>query len=203
MYLPDYIDEFIGRHTFQQIGAGSGIERTLNLPIAFEGRENDDARFRIFRPDDDQRIDSTQVRESQIHQRHIRPVVAILLDRLGATGGLRDQYHVRLTMDDVGNPLPEQRMVVHAEDANRQDKSGYPFIPRTSNYHKGVNPRGITNVESGKIINGGMGEWLKPAVLKSDPAHSGKFLKTKQILRPANDLRLFSVSPGFTHFYPV
>jgi hypothetical protein len=48
-----------------------------------------------------------------------------------------------------------------------------------------------------------MGEWLKPAVLKSDPARSGKSLKTKQILRPANNLRLFSVSPGFTHFYAV
>jgi len=48
-----------------------------------------------------------------------------------------------------------------------------------------------------------MGEWLKPAVLKTDPARSGKFLKTKQIPRPANDLRLFLVSPDFTHSYPV
>jgi hypothetical protein len=48
-----------------------------------------------------------------------------------------------------------------------------------------------------------MAERLKAPVLKSDPARSGKFLKTKQILRPANNLRLFSVSPGFTHFYPV
>ncbi len=45
-----------------------------------------------------------------------------------------------------------------------------------------------------------MGEWLKPAVLKTDPARSCKFLKTKQILKPANNLRLFSVSPDFTHF---
>ncbi len=26
------------------------------------------------------------------------------------------------------------------------------------------------------MMNGGMGEWLKPAVLKTDPAHSGKDL---------------------------
>jgi hypothetical protein len=47
-----------------------------------------------------------------------------------------------------------------------------------------------------------MAEWLKAAVLKTDPAHSGKFLKIKQIPKPANNLRLFSVSPDFTHFYP-
>jgi hypothetical protein len=47
-----------------------------------------------------------------------------------------------------------------------------------------------------------MAERLKAPVLKSDPARSGKLLKTKQIPKPANNLRLFSVSPDFTYFYP-
>jgi len=46
-----------------------------------------------------------------------------------------------------------------------------------------------------------MAERLKVPVLKSDPAHSGKFLKTNQILKPANNLWLFSPSPYFTHFF--
>jgi hypothetical protein len=45
-----------------------------------------------------------------------------------------------------------------------------------------------------------MAERLKAPVLKDDPGRSGKFLKTKQILRPANNLRLFSTSSDFTHF---
>ena len=32
-------------------------------------------------------------------------------------------------------------------------------------------------MKSGKIMNGGMGEWLKPAVLKSDQALSASFSK--------------------------
>ena len=60
-----------------------------------------------------------------------------------------------------------------------------------------------SRAKSDKIGIGGMGEWLKPAVLKSDPAPSGKLLKTKQILKPANSLRLFSPSPDFPHFYLI
>jgi len=46
-----------------------------------------------------------------------------------------------------------------------------------------------------------MGEWLKPAVLKTDSAHSGKCRKIKQILLPASDLQPFLVSPDFTRFH--
>lgn len=57
--------------------------------------------------------------------------------------------------------------------------------------HSGTSPAGLATR---------MAERLKVPVLKSDPAHSGKFLKTNQILKPANNLRLFSPSPDFTHF---
>jgi hypothetical protein len=46
-----------------------------------------------------------------------------------------------------------------------------------------------------------MAERLKAPVLKPDPAHSGKFLKTNQIPYPANDLRLFSISLIFIAFH--
>lgn len=46
-------------------------------------------------------------------------------------------------------------------------------------------------------------EWLKAPVFKSDSACSGELLKTKQITKPAKDLRLFWFSPDFTHFYPI
>jgi hypothetical protein len=48
-----------------------------------------------------------------------------------------------------------------------------------------------------------MGERLKPAVLKSVSAHSGKCIKIKQILLPAKHLRPFFVSPDFTDFHPI
>jgi hypothetical protein len=52
------------------------------------------------------------------------------------------------------------------------------------------------------MLDGGMAERFKAAVLKCASTHSGKFIKIKQILLPAKYLQRFSTSPDFTRFHP-
>jgi hypothetical protein len=46
-----------------------------------------------------------------------------------------------------------------------------------------------------------MGEWLKPAVLKTDPAPFRKCKKNNPKPLAGQHLQPFSVSPDFTHLY--
>ena len=54
----------------------------------------------------------------------------MVLDGLGAAGGLRDQYHVQLAVDDGGYPLPEKWMVIDTKDADLTSLSHGNLTPR-------------------------------------------------------------------------
>jgi hypothetical protein len=46
----------------------------------------------------------------------VRPVSAVLLDGVLRVGGLGHDYHVRLIVNNGGNSLAEQGMVIDAEN---------------------------------------------------------------------------------------
>ena len=60
----------------------------------------------------------------------------------------------------------------------------------------------LCRAKSASMGIGGMGEWLKPAVLKSDQALFGKFLKIQHNLCPASSLQSFQSSFLISRFHP-
>ena len=108
----------LGRHVLQQVSASSSFECTLDLHIAFKGREHDDTGLRKFGPDRDQCVDPAQVGQPEVHQRHIGPVLPILLNGLVPAGSLGDKHHIGLVIDDRRDPLAQECVVIHAEHSN-------------------------------------------------------------------------------------
>jgi hypothetical protein len=63
-------------------------------------------------------VDTTHVRQSEVHEGYVRPVLTKLPDGVAAAGCLGHQLHVRLTVDNGSNRLVEQRMIINAENSN-------------------------------------------------------------------------------------
>jgi len=68
--------------------------------------------------DRDRRINSTHVRKPQIHQGHVRLVLAKSLNAISAAGGFRYHHHVGLIANNSRKALVQQRMIVDAEDTD-------------------------------------------------------------------------------------
>ena len=96
--------QLLGRHGLQQVAARAGLERALDLDVALERGEHEDARLGELRADRAQRLDPVHVRQPQVQQRDVRPVSAELLEALAAAGRLRDQRHVRLAPTSAAIP---------------------------------------------------------------------------------------------------
>jgi hypothetical protein len=90
----------------------------LDFHIAFEGRQHNDSRFGKFCADGYHRVDTTLIRKPEVHESHVWLVFPKLLNGFLRVGGLSNQHHVRLIVDDRGNALPKQRMIIHAEYPN-------------------------------------------------------------------------------------
>ena len=119
VHLADGLRKLAGWHVLRQVSAGAGGQGAPDLSISFERGQHHDASLRELRADCNQGVDSADVGESQIHERDVGLMVAILLDGLGAIGCLGYQQHIGLATDNGRNPLPKKRVVIHAEDADR------------------------------------------------------------------------------------
>jgi len=88
MHLTDHIHQFRRRSVFEEITPGARFESALDLNITLKGREHDNSGFAELRPDRAHRVNAAQIRKPQIHQRNVRPVLAILLNAFSASGRL-------------------------------------------------------------------------------------------------------------------
>ena len=107
MHLTDRLNQVAGRHVLEQVPARAGLQRPLNIDIAFERGEHDDAGVPELHSDRAQGVDASQIRESEVHQRDVGLVLAVSLNGFVAARRLGYQQHIRLTVDDGGNPFPQ------------------------------------------------------------------------------------------------
>jgi|SRR5688572_20458966 len=114
MNLSDHIDKLLRRHVLQQVRTGAGLKSAMDFNITLKSRQHDDARIREFASDCNQRIDAADIGKSEVHECYVRSMFSELLNRVGAAGGFADQRHIRLTVDDDGNSLPEKWMIINA-----------------------------------------------------------------------------------------
>jgi hypothetical protein len=105
VHVPDRLHEIAGRHVLQQVPIRARRQRSVDLHIPLERRQDDDARGGKLRQNRVQRVDTADVRQPEIHQHHVGAVLAEHLNGLAPARCLRGHVHVRLAVDDGGNPL--------------------------------------------------------------------------------------------------
>src|SRR5215210_4125193 len=113
------LKKFLPQLTLEQVGSSPGLERAQYLDVSCVSRQDDDPRGGEFGAYRDHGVYAVHFRHLQIHQGYIRMMFSELFDRLMAVRSLSNQGHVRLTGQQSGNALTEERMVVNAENANR------------------------------------------------------------------------------------
>ena len=94
MDLTDDFEQFLRRRTFQQVTAGASLQRTLDLNITFKGSQKNNARARKFLSNRNRRIHAAHIRQSQVHERHIRTIFAKLQNRILRIGRIGYQLHI-------------------------------------------------------------------------------------------------------------
>src|ERR1700733_10411183 len=130
VHLADDFEKFPGGHALEQVAAGARFQCALDFDIALEGRQYDDAGVGELRSDGYHNIDAAQIGESEVHQGDIRYRFPKLQNRLIAAGGGRHQEHVRLAVDNGGDPLPEEWMIVHTQDPDGPWFTHFQFLFR-------------------------------------------------------------------------
>ena len=112
--LPDDVQQLARGHVLEHVSPSAGFERALDLHVALEGSQHDDAGVGKLRPDRDHDIDPAGVGKAQIHQSDIWPMLAKPLQGFARVGCFGYQRHIGLAVDNGGDPFAQQRMVVNA-----------------------------------------------------------------------------------------
>src|SRR5258708_5039131 len=115
----DGLQKFLPQKTLEQVAASAGFERAQHLNVSRVSGQNNNSRRRKLPANRNHGIDAVHFRHLQIHQGYIRTMDSELFDRLAAVGSLGNECHVRLTGQEGGHALAEERMVVDRENANR------------------------------------------------------------------------------------
>src|ERR1022692_4866966 len=85
------------------------------------GSEDYAPRGGIVFPNGAQRVQPAHARQAQVHQRHVRTMLAEHIHRVDTRAGLAANFHVRLCVDDGGNPQPHDGVVFHHQNAELGD----------------------------------------------------------------------------------
>src|SRR5215472_7468 len=105
MYLANYFYKLPWRHTFQQIRPRSRFEHPSDIHLAVKRGQHDDAGLRKLGAYINHRLNSAFAGQAQIHHRAVRAVQPELRQGFLRVGGLADQLHLRLAVDDGREPL--------------------------------------------------------------------------------------------------
>src|SRR5699024_8805334 len=116
----DRAQQVLGLGVLEQEAAGPGTDRGDHVLVEVEGGQHDDLRRPALgglREDLRGGLDPVLARHAHIHQHHVDPAGAQLLDGGGAVRGLDDDLHVVLRVDDHRETGADQRLVVDEGDA--------------------------------------------------------------------------------------
>ena len=106
------------RHSLDQIGLGARGDGLANILVTLIRGEYNHRAVRPFRPDGRNRLNTAHIRHSQIHQNHIRRVLARQRNCLSPSSGLPDDHHVRLRTEDAQESDTHYRVIVGDQNPN-------------------------------------------------------------------------------------
>src|SRR5690606_22399741 len=94
--------------------------------------EDDDGHIGIAFGDDPRGVEPAALGHVDVHEDDVGPVLGHPLQHLLAVLGLPHYFHVRLQRQNLDQPLPQQRVVIGDDDADRHPCPPPPFAPRAA-----------------------------------------------------------------------
>ncbi len=116
--FPYRVGQVSRRGALEQVTAGSRFESTLHLNVSFRGGQHRDAGVAKLTANRYEDVDAVHIRQSEVEQRHVRPVLPKLLNRFAAVFRLRHDLHIRLVIDDLRDPFAQQGVIINAKHTN-------------------------------------------------------------------------------------
>ncbi len=129
----DRLDELLGRRVLQEEPARAGAERLVDVLVEVERREDENARPLVAAVEQAaRRLEAVHVRHADVHEDDVRVELARGLDGLGPVGGLTDDLHVVLGLEDHPEPRAHEGLVVDDEHADHQAAASIGSRARTT-----------------------------------------------------------------------
>src|SRR5688572_23010780 len=119
MRLANRLDHVIGRRVFQQIPERPGSEGREDVLLGGVAGQHHDPRCWLALADLARRLDAADAGHLQVHQDDVRSKALDALNGLFAVSGLADDLDARFALEEGAQPLPDDGVIVHEEDANR------------------------------------------------------------------------------------
>jgi len=114
----DALDEIFEARVFEQVGAGAGAEAAVNVFVAFERGEDDDAGGSELLADDFDGFDAVHFRHAEIDERDIGYIFHEEVDGFFSRGGFADDRHIRDAIERGDQAFADDGVIVGDEDAN-------------------------------------------------------------------------------------
>jgi len=93
-------------HLLEKITARSGFKRPVDILIAIEAGQGDNARFRKLQADFLCGGDPVHIRQAQVHERDVGFVQSKQFHRFPAAGALGGQFHIGFIRQYGSDPFP-------------------------------------------------------------------------------------------------
>ena len=104
---------------FSRYPFGPRLQRAINIFVSIERRQHDDPGSRKFLADACDSLHAVHLRQSQIHQRHIRLMLAELLHRFLSIRSFRNHRKAGHRLQQCRKALAHDVMIVNQQDVNR------------------------------------------------------------------------------------
>ena len=112
-------DEVVGPDILEDERRRAGLDRVEQRVLVLVDGEHDDPGRRQLALDPLGRLDAAGRRQREVHEDDVGRRLERAIDRAARVVGLADDLEVRLAAEDVGDPDPEQGMVVDDQDPRR------------------------------------------------------------------------------------
>ena len=109
-----------GWRVLEQEAARARAQRLVDVLVEVEGREHQHPEPGVPVADEPaRRLEPVEVRHPDVHQDHVRRMLARRIERLQPVARLPDDLDPRLGLEDHPEAGAHERLVVHDQDSNR------------------------------------------------------------------------------------
>jgi hypothetical protein len=125
----DGVEQLVDGHSLEQIGAGSCLECAVDVLVAVEGGEDDEAGGGRFGADAGDGVDAAELGELQVHEGDVGSEGAVEGDGFESVGGFADDLDAGHDLEERDETLADDVVVVDDQDANWRGGVGHTFVP--------------------------------------------------------------------------
>ncbi len=120
---PQRVDHLLAAGALQKIAGRARLQEAEYVAVIVIGAEDERGGARIGLLDLFGSLDAAEAWHDHVHQHHVRLDLLGHRHRLQTVGRLPDDGDVRLLLQEIAHPLPENPVIVDQQDRNRLQRS--------------------------------------------------------------------------------